>query len=329
MSIKGGVRTFVKNSWQLLWWAQEQLRFGSFSPSVRSVEPAKSRVFVLGNGPSLIKDIADYKGKLACEDILMVNQSLASPLGFELKPRYYVLMDPAYFGILPGGDIDVEFARRVAELSEALERVDWEMVLFVPYQHYKASSKDITKSARENLCLCTNPKVHIVTFNAVELYSFKNLARAMYRANLAIPSGINVLIASLCCMIAVGYERIYLLGADSDWHKSLSTDSQNRVFVQNEHFYEDAQSVLYMPYTFAFIMQCMTEAFRAYQELGEIFSHITNCSSNSMIDAFPRASLDSVLGGGANRYSLIDLYRIFLLLYTLQSLSRIGAARCR
>ena len=151
----------------------------------------------------------------------------------------------------------------------------------------------------------------------------------MYRANLAIPSGINVLIASLCCMIAVGYERIYLLGADSDWHKSLSTDSQNRVFVQNEHFYEDAQSVLYMPYTFAFIMQCMTEAFRAYQELGEIFSHITNCSSNSMIDAFPRASLDSVLGGGANRYSLIDLYRIFLLLYTLQSLSRIGAARCR
>ena len=203
------------------------------------------------------------------------------------------------------------------------------MVLFVPYQHYKASSKDITKSARENLCLCTNPKVHIVTFSAVELYSFKNLARAMYRANLAIPSGINVLIASLCCMIAVGYERIYLLGADSDWHKSLSTDSQNRVFVQNEHFYEDAQSVSYMPYTFAFIMQCMTEAVRAYQELGEIFSHITNCSSNSMIDAFPRASLDSVLGGGANRYSLIDLYRIFLLLYTLQSLSRIGAARCR
>ncbi|WP_394997029.1 hypothetical protein [uncultured Helicobacter sp.] len=305
MSIKGGVRTFVKNSWQLLWWAQEQLRFGSFSPSVRSVEPAKSRVFVLGNGPSLIKDIADYKGKLACEDILMVNQSLASPLGFELKPRYYVLMDPAYFGILPGGDIDVEFARRVAELSEALERVDWEMVLFVPYQHYKASSKDITKSVRENLCLCTNPKVHIVTFNAVELYSFKNLARAMYRANLAIPSGINVLIASLCCMIAVGYERIYLLGADSDWHKSLSVDSQNRVFVQNEHFYEDAQSVSYMPYTFAFIMQCMTEAFRAYQELGEIFSHITNCSSNSMIDAFPRASLDSVLGGGGQKKNLL------------------------
>ncbi|WP_395002989.1 hypothetical protein [uncultured Helicobacter sp.] len=40
-------------------------------------------------------------------------------------------------------------------------------------------------------------------------------------------------------------------------------------------------------------------------------------------------TIESHLGGGVNRYSLIDLYRIFLLLYTLQSLSRIGAARCR
>ena len=298
MSIKGSIRAFVKNSWQLLWWAQEQLRFGSFAPSIKSLEPARDRVFVLGNGPSLTKDIADYKDKLAREDLLMVNQSLASPLGFELKPKYYVLMDPAYFGILPGGDIDVEFARRVSELGEALNRVDWEMVLFVPYQHYRHLSKNTSKDVCENLCRCSNPNVRIVTFNAVELYSFKNLAKAMYERNLAIPSGINVLIASLCCMIAVGYEHIYLLGADSDWHKSLSTDSHNRVFVQNEHFYEDAQSVSYMPHTFAFIMQCMADAFRAYQEIGEIFSHITNCSSNSMIDAFPRASLDSVLGGG-------------------------------
>lgn len=278
------------------------MRFGSFAPSIRDIQPSKSRVFILGNGPSLLTDIEAHKDKLVCEDTLMVNQSLASPLGFELKPTYYVLMDPAYFGILPGGDIDVEFARRVAELSEALDRVDWEMILFVPHRYHRYALKSTArKSPRENLCLCTNPNVRIATFNAVGLYSFQNLARAMYRANLAIPSGINVLIASLCCMITLKYEQIYLLGADSDWHKALSTDSHNRVFLHNEHFYEDAQSVSYMPYTFAFIMQCMADAFRAYQELGEIFSHITNCSSNSMIDAFPRMSLDSVLsrfGGG-------------------------------
>ena len=41
--------------------------------------------------------------------------------------------------------------------------------------------------------------------------------------------------------------------------------------------------------------------FRAYSQLQKLFASecaIFNCSSNSMIDAFPRASLDSVLGGG-------------------------------
>ena len=50
--------------------------------------------------------------------------------------------------------------------------------------------------------------------------------------------------------------------------------------------------------------------FRAYSQLQKLFASecaIFNCSSNSMIDAFPRASLDSVLGGGVNRYLLISL----------------------
>ena len=318
MCFKANAKVFVKNSCQLFWWAQQYLRFGTFSPSIRSIKPTASRVFVLGNGPSLTKDIAKYTEQLAREDLVMVNQSLTSPLGFELKPRYYVLMDPVYFGTLPGYYGDENLVWVVPNLIQALERVDWKMKLFVPYHEYKRAQNKIDRPSnnkQENVLSCINPNVEILTFNAVELYTFKHLARIMYSHNLAVPSGINVLIVALSCMIALGYEYIYLLGANSDWHKNLEVDSQNKVFMRDTHFYQDISDETYVPYTFAFIMQCMTDAFRAYQELGEVFPQkIINCSSNSMIDAFPRVSLESILGGGGEvRKSIFLFYYSFVL----------------
>lgn len=304
MSFKASTKLFVKNSWQLFWWAQQYLRFGTFSPSIRSIKPTANRVFVLGNGPSLAKDIAKYTEQLVHEDILMINQALDSSLGFELKPRYYVLMDPVYFGTLPGDYRDENLVRDVSNLIKALDRVDWKMKLFVPYHEYKRAQNKIDRlnnNQQGNIFSYLNPNVEILTFNSAELYTFKSLARVMYGHNIAIPSGINVLIVALSCMIALGYEHIYLLGADSDWHKNLEVDSHNKVFMKDTHFYQETSDVSYVPDTLTFIMQFMTETFKAYQELGKVFPQkISNCSSSSMIDAFPRLSLESILGGGAS-----------------------------
>ncbi|RDU57232.1 hypothetical protein CQA49_00295 [Helicobacter sp. MIT 00-7814] len=276
----------------LAWWCVNALRFGTLFPTIKQVAPSdKKRLFVIGNGPSVNVDIAGLEDSLSREDVIMVNQALTSPLAFQIKPKYYVLMDPFYMGIYDE-KAGIDFKSRVDALNEAFVKVDWEMYLFVSHIHYK-------KRINGRCIEVENNFIKICTFNALELYSFKSLQKFFYRHNFAIPSGINVLIAALSCGVVLGYKEIYLLGANSDWHKQLSVDSQNHLYTYDAHYYDGGvPEKVFSNYTVAFVFKNITQAFRAYEELGKMSFGITNCTSESMIDAFPRISLEKVLGGG-------------------------------
>lgn len=291
MHWKHRLKLRVNKSAQLLWYLQGFIRHGTFKPSIKSIKPNKERIFVMGNGPSLKNDIAPHIQSLRGEDVLMVNQALTHPLAFSLKPTYYMLMDPAYWGFYSKEeDSDGYITRDMQKLNEALAKVDWEMIILAPYHFYhKRTNKGINFK---------NPHLHVHTFNAVELYTFYSLQSWLYRHNFAIPSGINVLLASLCAGITMKYKHIYLLGADSTWHKQLNVDSNNKVYSLETHYYHDKEEKIYTPYKLSFHMQCITEAFKAYDALGMSFPHIYNCSSISMIDAFKRTHIDNIFAGG-------------------------------
>lgn len=305
MAWKNSLKKNIQKSGQFLWFVQDFLRNGTFHPSVKSIQRSKDRIFVIGNGPSLNKDIAPFVNNLKNEEILMVNQALTHPLAFNLKPNYYMLMDPAYWGFYTHEeDADGWITNCVTSLNERLVNVDWQMNILAPYHFYaKRTEKGIAY---------TNQNIHIRTFNATELYTFFSLQRWLYANGFAIPNGINVLISALCCALIISYKKIYLLGADSTWHTQLDVDENNRVFSLEEHYYHDKVQKVYTPYSLSFHMQCIAEAFKAYDTLGMTFPQIYNLSSSSMIDAFPRDNLGNIFTGGA-RVKFLCLFLLFLL----------------
>lgn len=286
------IKSSCVNVGNLMWWGVNALRFGTLFPTIKQIMPSNNkRLFVIGNGPSVNVDIAGFEDSLSREDVIMVNQALTSPLAFQIKPKYYVLMDPFYMGIYDE-KAGIDFKSRVDALNEAFVKVDWEMCLLVSYIHYK-------KRINGRCIKVENNFIKVCTFNSLELYSFKSLQKIFYKHNFAIPSGINVLIAALSCGVVLGYKEIYLLGANSDWHKQLSVDSQNRLYTYDAHYYDGGvPEKVFSNYTVAFVFKNIAQAFRAYEELGKMSFGITNCTSKSMIDAFPRVSLAKVLGGG-------------------------------
>ena len=292
MSFKRNLKLRTIKSTSFLWYIQAFLRNGTLIPSIRKLHSTRKRVFVLGNGPSLKDDVIPHIKQLKNEDVMMVNQAITHSLALEIKPRYYVLMDPAYWGFYTDEE-DTEdklITACVQELDRSLKEVDWDMTILAPYNFYKKrTSKGIALS---------NPHIHIATFNAVELYTFFRLQNWLYKRNFAIPSGINVLIASLSCAVTMGYEHIYLLGADSNWHTQLGVDSDNRTYSLDTHYYHDDVQKCYSPYPLSFHMECITAAFKAYDMLGKNFPQISNLSYISMIDAFPRDTLFSIFNGG-------------------------------
>ncbi len=320
LTCKQKIKGSVINSWNLALWCVNALRFGTLFPGIKQITPQnKKRLFVIGNGPSVNADIAGFEKSLSCEDVMMVNQALTSPLAFEIKPKYYTLMDPFYMGIYDeNAGIDPQLINRVGVLSEAFAKVDWEMDLLVPYMFYKRRVK--------GKCIkIANPFINLHTFNALELYTFTPLQKFFYKYNFAIPSGINVLIAALSCGVVLGYKEIYLLGANSDWHKQLSVDSQNRLYSYDAHYYDNGKpEKLFAHHSVAFVFRCMTQAFRAYEELGKMSFNITNCTSESMIDAFPRMSLEKIFRGGGNVVFLKALHNVFF--QPLRNISKTSTA---
>ena len=289
--ITSDVKYFISNLAKFLWYVQQFIRMGTFSPSIKSINLENKRIFVLGNGPSLTKDISNFTSYLKCEDVMMVNQALTSSLAFEIRPRYYTLMDPAYWGLYSEDENqNNRLLNDIVALESALTKVNWHMNILAPHSIYKCRTN---KSIKIN-----NNKISVKLLNSMEVTTFKFLQEWIYKNSMGIPSGINVLIACLCCAIAIGYKEIFLIGADSNWHKQLLVDSNNNLYTYDTHYYHSEAHKVYTPYTMAFVCNCITKAFSAYQELSHMKFKIINLSSNSMIDAFPRNTIKNIIGGG-------------------------------
>lgn len=240
-------------------------------------------LYIMGNGPSLRTNLDNNLELLERSDTLAVNFAANTPEFRILRPKYYVLADPHFFRNVSD--------KNVAALSESLKAVDWPMTLFVP-----------AKSRRSAARMIGNPMVSVEGFNFLAAEGWKWLEQLIFRLRLGMPRPRNVLIPSIMIGIWLGYKKIYILGADHSWLKTLDVDSYNRVVSVQPHFYkEDSHEVerinrTYLDLKLHQVLESMTIAFASYHKINAYASRcgitIINATPGSFIDAFPRGSIE-------------------------------------
>lgn len=254
-------------------------------------------IFVIVNGPSLQKDIEGYEHFIAQRDVLMMNNSIQTPLFATLKPKYYVLMDSMYFvGNAYRDFIERDFHKARLNFERTLTMLGattQNLYLFVP-------------SIWRDTLPFHNPYVAVYTYNVCGFRGFEWLERIAYKRALAIPSNACVLVPAIVCALAMGYTNIYLLGCDQNMLLGYYVDNDtNKLSMRNyKHFYKEKAENTHTTYESMNMGERLHHdslIFQAYTQIQKLFAKdcaIFNCSSSSMIDAFPRKRLDSVFASG-------------------------------
>ena len=92
---------------------------------------------VLGNGPSLVKELEYLNGVKAEVDFIAVNAFCKSEYFEILKPSNYILLDGQFF--TPRDERNVKLAQ---EVLDSFKKVDWPMNLILSVEHKKLKYED-------------------------------------------------------------------------------------------------------------------------------------------------------------------------------------------
>lgn len=262
-------------------------------PSAKPSEAPRKPLIIMGNGPSLrsFLDFARTDGDAVKEnfDLEAVNFAAITPEFFELKPDSYILADPHFFR-MDSGDA------KVGQLWANLQRCDWPMTLWIP--------RSQLKTARERIrALPENVSINLMNLTPVE--GRGPLADLLLDAGLGMPRPRNVLIPAIMAALRSGYRKIYLVGADHSWSRTLWVDDNNHVVSVQPHFYKDDEKERkrveseYAGYHLHDILNSLTVAFRSYFDIrryaSRIGAEIINATPESFIDAFPRCGYGQMM----------------------------------
>lgn len=236
-------------------------------------------IVILGNGPSLTATLSEHTDFITGKaDSMAVNFFANTPQFRLIKPDYYILADPHFFA----NPDDENVARLLANISS----VDWPMTLFLPF------------AARKSCTLQPSQHLSIEYYNAVGIEGFWHLEKWAWGCRRGMPRPRNVLIPAIMTAIGMGYNELYVTGADHTWTATLTVDDDNVVVSEQPHFYkEDDKEVKrirreYHKYPLHSILFSFYLAFKAYHQI-ERFARsrgvtIRNATPGSMIDAFER-----------------------------------------
>lgn len=255
-------------------------------PTSRARRVGGDAIVVLGNGPSLSQTMAECGPQLAVLPLLAVNFAALAPEFVELRPDYYVLADPHFFGNTGGTNID--------KLHKALAGVDWPMTLFVPAR-MAASARVMTGG---------NKHISIAGFNPVGVEGFEWVENMAFSSGRGMPRPRNVLIPALMIALRLGYSTIYVAGADHSWMKTLEVTDDNTVVSVQPHFYTESAdekariTSVYRDIKLHDVIHSFYVAFKSYHTIERyaraIGARIINVTPGSYIDAFERMSLAAV-----------------------------------
>lgn len=249
-------------------------------PRHKAPEPARRRLVIMGNGPSLA---TFTPSETMAADLMAVNFAMNDGRLRSYRPQNYVLADPVFFE-------DTQ-SPQVAELWENIGAASWPMTLFVPARQYR----------RTKALLGEKTSVRTATFNNVGIEGFRGLCHRLYAAGAAMPRPRNVLVPAIMCAIATGYTAIALLGAEHNWIRDIDVTADNEVVALQRHFYEDSEEEkrriahVYKGVPLHSIIGSLAVALKSYHSI-EAFAKekgvgIYNCTPGSFIDAFRRKDI--------------------------------------
>ncbi len=266
-------------------WLQRILRQGSWKKLQYSLENNNKELWILGNGPSLATQLQEHLDEFLQHDIMCVNHVATAEQFKQLKPKYYVLMDPGFFN---QQGLSNEIKDKVKETYDAIhDKVDWHMYFILPVQ------------ARVNQIfinyISQNPMVHIRYISTMKFYGYSWLRAILLDKQYCSFGSINVLIPGLYAAIQMGYKNIVLFGAEHSWHNQLYITDNNRVAMMDPHFYgQNEHCRILEDEDIGDVFACMSEAFKSYKEL-DFYAQkkdicIENATPGSYIDAFRRVN---------------------------------------
>lgn len=255
----------------------------SRNSTVRRVAGKGEKLIIMGNGPSLRRNIEEDTAFLRDSRTMAVNFAANADEFSLLRPDFYILADPHFF---EGKETDAN-VRRLFERLDQL--VDWDMTLFIP------SSRDVSSLGLHNA------HIAVERFNAIGVEGFRWLENAAFNSGRGMPRPRNVLIPAIMVGISLGFREIYIIGADHTWTRTLEVDSDNCVISVQPHFYKDNNEEqvrvksVYRNVCLHEILLSMHLAFKSYHTIARYAEdkgiRIFNSTPDSFIDAFPRKKL--------------------------------------
>lgn len=235
----------------------------------------RKKVIIVGNGPGVAYfPFARLKGKY---DFCCVNWfALNSEDFMRIRPRYYVLIDPAFF----------KESEKNSRLWEVFHTVDWPM--------YLISYSDITFPVKNKYVkqLGMNRNYYGGEFNFLKKFVFnRNTGTCGYQ---------NVIVCAIFFFIMNRAGDVYLTGVENDWHKEYVIGEDNRIYRECVHFYGRERLKMEM-FQKGDFYRCIYEYYMTmyqYHILGQYAGankvRIYNTTQNSYIDVFEKCGVDEL-----------------------------------
>jgi len=255
--------------------------FSSYKNSkfIRNFESRKSSCKVLGNGPSLRKEF-DYNldaFKNYENDVFCVNLFCEDPLFTEIKPINYVIADNVFWK----DRIDPITIKIQDSFFKIMNEVTWNMNLLIPNDAYNIISKSLN-----------NTFLQVIPYNRTPVHGLRSVAHLLYRKNLGMPRPVNILNATLFLAINMGYDKIYLYGADHSWISDLYVDENNNVCCYQNHFYGEKTSFIMPRGSLSLGLRSIADALDSYKLIKAFAEEkkcmIINRTTKSFVDIFDR-----------------------------------------
>lgn len=263
-----------------------QSKFFSKKPALNNLD----KCVVLGNGPSLLKEIQSNREWFKNTPKIAVNLFVKSEYYTELKPEFYVINAPEHWfqGVNELG------RKATSELYELLlERTSWDIVLLIPY--------NAKKNNEWRTIIEKNKHIKIQYYNKTPIEGFRFFCNIIFKKRLGMPRPHNVVIPALMHAINIGFKEIYLAGVDHSWFTSLRVEQDNMVTMEHTHVYGTIPTRLPI---FGYIdekrhlhdmLMKFVHTFRSYFYIKDYAdycnSKIYNITEGSFIDAFEKRKL--------------------------------------
>ena len=244
---------------------------------------------VLGNGPSLKRDLIRVREEKLNTEFFAVNYFANSSEFGALRPKNYVFLDPQFWRDgFPQEIVD----RRNLLFSIINDLTTWSMVIYFPCRCNIKQLEKLFDNTNIKVCLYNSEGI---PFLSSKFYYF------LMKFGLAAPSGANVLSHAIYLSVMLGYRSVRVIGANASWHENLIIDQHsNDLHIEMKHHdgvtlvkrYQDDQQNI--PANISWTFMFLAKTFDSFDQVAAFASKqgvsVVNKSSFSYIDSFSRTN---------------------------------------